>query len=323
MLIRPALRTDLNVILELLQDAGIGITSLPFDKEEMERRLLESENAFTHSAEKDAEQHYLFALEHEGKVIGISGIVSRIGIDRPFFAYHLRKEKNQVEALHFIEARTKPTELGSLLLSKKWRGKKMGRLLSFSRFLFVASFRQRFSNLIVAEMRGINNEYGASPFWEAVGRHFFHIPYGQAEQLRASQPEKVSELFPIHPIYPILLPKAAQECIGEIHPLTVPAFKLLRKQGFKKSEYFDIFDAGPHIFAETDGIAVVKNSREVIVRETREKVLSGKEMLISNGKLAFKATVADAIIEGNEIIVSNATARLLELVPGDRIRIEG
>jgi len=30
-----------------------------------------------------------------------------------------------------------------------------------------------FGNKIIAEMRGVSNEAGRSPFWESLGRHFF------------------------------------------------------------------------------------------------------------------------------------------------------
>ncbi|MFH7127688.1 arginine N-succinyltransferase [Klebsiella pneumoniae] len=53
----------------------------------------------------------------------------------------------------------------TLFLDPQWRKEGNGYLLSKSRFLFMAAFRERFNEKVVAEMRGVIDEQGYSPFW--------------------------------------------------------------------------------------------------------------------------------------------------------------
>src|SRR5205807_6339316 len=55
----------------------------------------------------------------------------------------------------------------------------------------------------------------------------------------------IADLMPTHPIYIPLLPKEAQEAIGQVQEQTRPAVKILEEEGFKVSGMVDIFDAGP------------------------------------------------------------------------------
>lgn len=49
------------------------------------------------------------------------------------------------------------------LLREPFRKNMNGRVLSRFRMLFMAEFRQRFSPLAIAEMRGVSDENGESP----------------------------------------------------------------------------------------------------------------------------------------------------------------
>ena len=39
----------------------------------------------------------------------------------------------------------------------------------------MAAFRERFNEKVVAEMRGVIDEQGYSPFWESLGLSLIHI----------------------------------------------------------------------------------------------------------------------------------------------------
>ena len=78
-----------------------------------------------------------------------------------------------VETLHLEKIHDGPTEIGSLFLLPEYRGQKRGRLLSLSRFAFMAAHPKRFAEDVIAEMRGVMSEDGQCPFWEAIGKHFF------------------------------------------------------------------------------------------------------------------------------------------------------
>lgn len=65
------------------------------------------------------------------------------------------------------------SELCTLFLDPEWRKEGNGYLLSKSRFMFMAAFRDKFNDKVVAEMRGVIDEHGYSPFWQSLGKRFF------------------------------------------------------------------------------------------------------------------------------------------------------
>jgi arginine N-succinyltransferase len=73
----------------------------------------------------------------------------------------------------------------------------------------------------------------------------------------------IAELMPAYPIYISLLPEAAREVIGQVHPNTAPARAILEKEGFSWRGSVDIFDAGPVLEAETDQIRAVRDSQRL------------------------------------------------------------
>ncbi len=67
---------------------------------------------------------------------------------------------------------TGSSELCTLFLDPARRKEGNGYLLSKSRFMFMAAFREHFNEKVVAEMRGVIDEHGYSPFWESLGKRF-------------------------------------------------------------------------------------------------------------------------------------------------------
>jgi len=327
-LIRPATPTDLNILMQFAKESGYGITSLPRHSSILEKKIHASERALREKTLTPLHETYLFCLEWEGEVIGTSGITSRIGMTEPFFAFHLLHESQvcpylginrRIPVLNFMRARKKPTEIGSLFLAKPFRNRGFGKLLSLSRFLFIASFRNRFASVVIAELRGINH-HGVSPFWEAIGRHFFQIDFPEADLLRMEHHACIEELFPKHPIYVDLLPKEAQDAISAIHSDTLPVKRLLEKQGFKISHYLDLFDGGPHMYAPTDDIHAVRESKEARILAFRPAISQGSYAIISNAQLDYRATFAPLLIEDNHIICQSDVASVLQVSTGSLVR---
>jgi arginine N-succinyltransferase len=61
------------------------------------------------------------------------------------------------------------------VLDPEYQKNRNGLLLSKARFLFIAAFRECFLPHLFAELRGCSDEQGSSPFWDALGHHFFDI----------------------------------------------------------------------------------------------------------------------------------------------------
>ena len=178
MLFRPAKIKDINQILVLLKHRGSGLTSLPLSKKELEKKLEESQNFFKGKKSNIC----FFVLEINKKIIGISGLVPRLGEDVPFYLFQIKKNhykspqiriKNTITTLSLKKIQLGYSEICGLFLHPKYRQSNNGRLLSLARFHYVASFQKKFQNMILSDMRGSVNSKGISQFWETINRHFF------------------------------------------------------------------------------------------------------------------------------------------------------
>ena len=89
----------------------------------------------------------------------------------------------EIPTLFLANDLTGNSELCSLFLQAGQRSGVNGRLLSKARFLFIAEFAELFGDKVIAEMRGMSDANGRSPFWESLGRHFFKMEFSQADYL--------------------------------------------------------------------------------------------------------------------------------------------
>lgn len=153
-----------------------------------------------------------------------------------------------------------------VVLHADYRNGLNGRMLAKARMLFIAEFPQLFGNKIIAEMRGVSNDAGRSPFWESLGRHFFKMEFSQADYLTGvGNKAFIAELMPKFPLYSCFLSEDARNVIGKVHPDTEPALSMLKSEGFSYQGYVDIFDAGPAVECETSKIRAVRDSQSLVL----------------------------------------------------------
>lgn len=274
MLFRPVRQDDLDDIIRLASRAGVGMTSLPNDPARLAARIQRSVETFAGKLPR-GQQGFLFVLEDTrlARVVGISAIEVAVGLDEPFYNFRLQRTvraskelgvyKNQ-ELLNLSYDHTGHSELCTLFLDPEYQKNRNGLFLSKARFLFIAAFRELFSPHLFAELRGRSDEQGNSPFWDALGHHFFDIPFADADRLTGTGMKTfIAELMPAYPIYVSLLPDDAREAIGQVHANTSPARAILEKEGFSWRGSVDIFDAGPVLEAETDAIRAISESQYI------------------------------------------------------------
>jgi len=83
-------------------------------------------------------------------------------------------------------------------------------LLARSRYLFIAMHRKRFADRILAELRGVIDERGGSPFWDGVAGRFFGMNFQEADYFNAINGNQfIADLMPKHPVYVAMLPETA------------------------------------------------------------------------------------------------------------------
>jgi arginine N-succinyltransferase len=175
--------------------------------------------------------------------------------------------------------------------------------------------------MVIAEMRGILDNQGHSPFWEAIGHHFFDISLPKADYLSMVNKRFIADLMPKHPIYIPLLPKNAQDVIGAVHQHTKPALRILEDEGFETCDMVDIFEAGPVVRCALPEIRAIRQSHKAPVQAILPAPADSPTYLISNCKPEFRAARGPlAIDDQGRPTLSADLANALQIQPGDTIR---
>ncbi len=331
-IIRPIEEKDLDGLMSLLENSGHGLTTLPKDAEILKKRIRWSERSFTQREDGPGGEDYLFVMEElfTGRIVGVCAIISKIGGFEPYYFYRLEKThhesksihvKNDITSLHFHFIHNGPAEICSLYLHPDFRNSQNGRFLSLSRFLFIAENRKYFEDQVIAEMRGMVNDSGHSPFWDAVGKNFFKIDFPTADYLSVKNKRFIEELMPKYPIIANLLPEDAQYVIGRVHPNTEPAKKILEQEGFKFSGLVGIFEPGPVLIADVDNIRAIKESVIGEITEISEKNFKSEIFIISRTTGNFRCALGGVSkSKSGGYKISGVTAAALKLRMGDKIR---
>lgn len=330
MLVRPIQTTDLDALMALARSTGVGVTTLPANEESLARRIETSVQSIDGAA-SIGDANYVFVMEDaDGRVVGICGIAASVGLDEPWYNYrvgtsvHASRELNiyrRLNTLFLTNDLTGTAELCSLFLHADYRHSSNGSLLSKSRFLFLAEFPERFAPKVIAEMRGVSDENGLSPFWESLGRHFFKMEFSQADYLSGiGNKSFIAELMPQHPVYVDFLSEQARAVIGQVHEKTRPALALLQGEGFQYQGYVDIFDAGPTVECMLPNIRAVRDSRVVKALEHHASD-DGVTYLVSNRRLDdFRVCLVRSRINGDGLPISAEARAKLNIQPGDEVR---
>ena len=336
-IIRPIRMNDYDDLYRIAIESGHGFTSLPVNEDILKKRIMHSEESFKAQVSQPGNQGYLFVMEdtETGQVVGTTGIEAAVGLDNAFYHYHLGKVvhssrelniHNTVETLSLCNDYTGATEICTLFLQESHRKDSNGRFLSRCRFLFIAEHSKRFSDCVIAEMRGVSDENGKSPFYDWLEEHFLSIEFTKADYLTGiGNKDFIAELMPKYPVYVSLLNKEAQHVINQVHNNTVPALRLLKAEGFSRRGYIDIFDAGPTVEAERSQIRTVRESNkyQVLIDDNHE-VQSNQKYIICNTKVEeFRAIQAKLSLRetANQVVLSSNIAQALQVQEGDFIRL--
>ncbi|OHV07117.1 arginine N-succinyltransferase [Kushneria phosphatilytica] len=349
MLMRPIEFEDLDALQAIAVETGVGFTSLPDNREFLEARIAETREAFdTRDGDPElatAPANYFFVLEDDDlptgvpraeRIAGCCAIEARVGLDVPFYNYRvgrLAQASRQldlhrtVDTLFLSSDHTGDAEVCSLYLRPQWRekGARNATLLSRMRWLFMATWRERFPDRVLAEMRGRFDDQGRSPFWESLGRHFFPIDFRHADRLTGlGQKSFIGELMPRYPICTALLPDSARACIGQVHDQTRPALAMLNAQGLRFEGYIDIFDAGPTVEAYLDDVRAVRHSRELeaVISDRAESPGAPRVLASTTQQCAtFRACWVGREVEEDRLILHPDEARRLGVESGERLRV--
>lgn len=333
--IRAATRDDQEGLFRLAEH--LDSVNLPHDAQEIAEILTASERSFSGQIADPKRRQYVFVLWdlEEQRAVGTSMIIAQLGSrDAPYIFFDVRKEERYSATLdrHFVHQVLSigysyhgPTEVGGLVVHPDYRKapERLGMLISYVRFLFIAVHRELFQNRVLAELMPPLEPDGTSRLWEAVGRRFTGLTYREADRLSKKNKEFIRGLFPNGDIYGALLAPEAQAVIGEVGRETRGVAKMLSRIGFRYWDRVDPFDGGPHYIAPTDEIELVQRTQRCRVR-IGDVGADAKRCLLArtyDSAPWFRCVPVPARLGGpdhpDEIVLAPAAAASLELAEGE------
>ncbi|MBO9499395.1 MAG: arginine N-succinyltransferase [Novosphingobium sp.] len=329
--LRAARLTDLEPLYQMAKLTGGGFTNLPPDRKALGAKLERAARAFGRAGDELTDEVFVLVLENSEtrEVRGTCQIFTQVGQLWPFYSYRLttltqHSEELQrtvrAEMLSLVTDLEGSSEVGGLFLHPNERAGGLGMLLARSRYLFIAMHRERFADRILAELRGIIDERGGSPFWDGVAGRFFGMSFQDADYFNAINGNQfIADLMPKHPVYIAMLDDEARSAIGVPHPTGRAAMRMLEAEGFAAEGYVDIFDGGPTMTARTDKVESVRNSKKTLVGKIEAE--TGERALIATGRLAdFRCCFgARDFLDDGTIAIDSRAADLLDVQPGDEV----
>ncbi|WP_164116645.1 arginine N-succinyltransferase [Sphingorhabdus sp. Alg239-R122] len=327
--IRAARSDDLQHLYEMAKLTGGGFTNLPADKKSLTAKLDRSAEAYASSDEEVSDHIFVLVLENTetGEVRGTSQLFTKVGQKWPFYSYRLStltqhsQELDRTFRAEMLSLTTDlegSSEVGGLFLHPGERAGGLGLLLARSRYLFIRQHRSHFGDRILAELRGIIDEAGGSPFWDGLAGRFFGMSFQEADYFNALNGNQfIADLMPKHPIYTAMLSEAARAVIGLPHPSGRAAMRMLENEGYRYNGYVDIFDGGPTMVARTDNVGSVKNAQYAKIASIGD---GGAKSLAACGELTDFRCVYAFIENGDSGLKIDAEgAKTLDVDVGDEI----
>jgi arginine N-succinyltransferase len=342
--IRGAVPEDEDQLYEVARH--LNTVNLPADRDEIRAILEHAQKSFTGAVKDARRREYVFVLvdREQQRIVGTSMIIGQLGRrDAPYIYVDVSEEERYSATLdrHFRHVVLKigysyagPTEIGGLIVlpEHRKRPERLGLLISYVRFLYIATHRDLFRDVLLAELLPPLEPDGTSHLWNALGRKFTDLTYAEADLLSKKNKEFVKGLFPEGAIYATLLPEAAQDVIGRVGAQSRGVERMLRRVGFEYAWRVDPFDGGPHFTATTDGVTLVRAAHKARIarlappgKQARTRALLAVE---SDGPPFFRALVSPWALlpeaaEGSAggVEIGADEARLLGVKEGDEVAV--
>lgn len=337
-LVREVKPRDLEGLYELSRH--LDSVNFPHDRRVLRQLVTKARRSFQGIEQGVAHGQYMFVLEgaRSGRIVGTCMVFGQHGTpDAPHIFFDVFQDERYSTTLdrHFTHTTLRlgfnyngPSEIGALVVHPECRALGLGKPLSFVRFLFMAMYRERFRDEVIAELMPPLTSDRRSRLWEHLGRRFTGLDYQEADKLSHTNKEFIVSLFP-QAIHATLLPDDVAELIGQVHEDTKGVRRMLESIGFRYSHRIDPFDGGPHFHAALDDISIIRNAEEYrVAKETvdeaeEQEVLRRRHVrhmaryLVGVGKREgstnFRALVVGAHESGDELLLSSEARKLLRV----------
>jgi arginine N-succinyltransferase len=333
-IMRTARADDLQTLYEMAKLTGGGFTNLPPDRTALAAKLARTERALARTGNEIEDELIVLVLENArtGQVRGTCQIFSTVGQHYPFYSYRLgilTQHSRELERTFRAQMLSLTTDLegsaevGGLFLHPRERAEGLGLLLARSRYLYIRNHRARFGDRVIAELRGVIDEAGGSPFWDGLAGRFFGMSFQEADEFNAVNGNQfIADLMPKTPIYTAMLTDSARAVIGLPHPNGRAAMRMLETEGFENAGYVDIFDGGPTMIGQIDQLRTIARARDVTLDAVHDS--GGDKILIATGLLAdYRCTYGFVREDDGAVSLDCASAERIGLEPGQTFTMAG
>lgn len=132
------------------------------------------------------------------------------------------------------------------------------RLLVHHALRHIAQHRGTYPAQLVAELPGVRDAQGRSPFWLGLGAHFYEgDPQEAARRFGPAWRGHVAALLPRQPVYAAFLAADAQSAIAQVAPPARVLMQVLADAGLRYSHHVTVDDGGPVQEGWIDGLPAV------------------------------------------------------------------
>ncbi len=330
-LVREARPADAAHILRLAR--LLDSINLPTERRDMDALVRRSLQSFRGKLKNRRDGTYLFVIEERTvhRTVGTAMIIAKHGTpESPHYYLEMATDQRYSKTLKKMFKHTYltlrrnidgPTEVGGLIVDPTFRQhpSRIGKQLSFIRFLYLAMYPDRFEDEVLAEMLPPLTETRDSLFWECYGKRVTGLDFRKADKLSTKDKEFIEALFPSIPLYVCMFPIEVQEQLGKVGPDSQGAVYLLEKVGFHFLRHIDPFDGGPYYGAKVEDLVPVQRFRRyriVTDRSGREAEASHELLIGWEGAKGFCAAQVTAEPEASVLFCSAELLKALGLKEG-------
>jgi arginine N-succinyltransferase len=333
-LIRDARPRDHRQMLRLARE--LDSINLPTDSRELAEALERSVLSFRGRIRDRPRAVYLFCAEEIGKrrLVGSSMIIGKHGTpESPHFYFEMDSDERYSHTLRrmfrhpYLRLRYSmdgPSELGGLIVTERMRGHpaRIGKQLSWVRFLYLGKHRGRFEKRVISEMLPPFGPGYKNQLWDHYGRLVTGLSFRAAERLAIHDKEFIRTLFPESPLYTFLLPENVRASLGAVGENTRGAVRLLEQAGMRFLEQIDPFDGGPYYGGEVERLDAVRNVAVLrAVAGAPDPAESRLHMVAADDARGFRAVAAHGVVKDRTIVVTRAVFAALAVKERERVDV--
>jgi arginine N-succinyltransferase len=336
-ILREARSNDHRQLLALARE--LDSINLPTDAGKLREAIAQSVRSFRSRVRDHTQALYIFCAEEIAtkQIVAASMIIGKHGTPAaPHYYLEIAADERYSHTLRksfrhpYLRLRYSmdgPTELGGLIVTASMRShpERVGKQISWVRFLYIGRHLARFEPQVLAEMLAPMQPGHGNVFWDHYGRRVTGLSFQEADLLSTQDKEFIRALFPETPLYTFMLPEEVRDAIAAVGENTRGAVRLLEQAGMKFLGHIDPFDAGPYFGAPTAELTPVKERRIVtaIVGTPAAELQSSCLVAVENGA-GFRAVRAAVEPRGDRQIVlaqavlsalGSASRTKLDLVP--------